>query len=467
MGDPDGRARGGRRACRSISAAVGFGWRSQVATGHAIQRRSTRRAVVQRRTERMVRSPQRGRTIPRRHRRRRRCHRNVDRVATGAGGQRVLLLERRGICSGASGRNAGITGAGSWMHASAADRPRRLRASPPRTFSCLKSLHDEIGQGFRAAAARHDGRAHDARADGACARAVTAKHDAGIDVELIDRDAARSIMPSLTTESWAPPTRGIAATSGRSRSSPAWLTRPRRDGAEIRTGAVVERLARSGDRVHRGRGRRRDDRGRRRRAGHQRLDAAPPARPAARRHRPGARPDPGHPAAAAAPGLPVRDELRQGVRAADPRRSDRLRRLSPARRRRGIGHLPRRDHPPGPGRDRSLPDRSLSGSARQGPRRARLVRHHGLHRRWPAADRPLRRGSRPDDRRRVQRRRLLLGRHRRPGHRPPAQRARTPDSTSRRSGRRASTTRDVTWANPFTAGEKNNPRAAHALADTT
>ncbi len=32
-------------------------------------------------------------------------------------GRRVLLLERRGICAGASGRNAGITGAGSSMHA--------------------------------------------------------------------------------------------------------------------------------------------------------------------------------------------------------------------------------------------------------------------------------------------------------------------------------------------------------------
>src|SRR5215211_8746924 len=35
-------------------------------------------------------------------------------------GHRVLLLERRGICAGASGRNAGNTGAGSGMHAALA-----------------------------------------------------------------------------------------------------------------------------------------------------------------------------------------------------------------------------------------------------------------------------------------------------------------------------------------------------------
>ncbi len=34
-----------------------------------------------------------------------------------AAGKRVLLLERRGICSGASGRNGGMTGAGSSLHA--------------------------------------------------------------------------------------------------------------------------------------------------------------------------------------------------------------------------------------------------------------------------------------------------------------------------------------------------------------
>jgi glycine/D-amino acid oxidase-like deaminating enzyme len=35
-----------------------------------------------------------------------------------AAGKSVLLLEQRGICTGASGRNAGHTGAGSSLHAS-------------------------------------------------------------------------------------------------------------------------------------------------------------------------------------------------------------------------------------------------------------------------------------------------------------------------------------------------------------
>src|SRR5215216_6307690 len=49
-------------------------------------------------------------------------------------GHRVLLLERRGICAGASGRNAGNTGAGSGMH------------TAPRTF---RALHTITSANFR------------------------------------------------------------------------------------------------------------------------------------------------------------------------------------------------------------------------------------------------------------------------------------------------------------------------------
>ena len=55
-------------------------------------------------------------------------------------GRRVLLLERRGICAGASGRNAGMTGAGSSMHATS----RAGRAVYAITMANLKYYHFPI-----------------------------------------------------------------------------------------------------------------------------------------------------------------------------------------------------------------------------------------------------------------------------------------------------------------------------------
>src|SRR5215213_8984738 len=62
-------------------------------------------------------------------------------------GHRVLLLERRGICAGASGRNAGNTGAGSGMHTA----PKTVRAVHDITsanLQLLKTLDDELNKDF-------------------------------------------------------------------------------------------------------------------------------------------------------------------------------------------------------------------------------------------------------------------------------------------------------------------------------
>ena len=60
----------------------------------------------------------------------------------GEAGKRVLLLECRGICAGASGRNAGHTGAGSGMHESPAT-VRAVHAITSANLGLLKTLHDE------------------------------------------------------------------------------------------------------------------------------------------------------------------------------------------------------------------------------------------------------------------------------------------------------------------------------------
>jgi sarcosine oxidase subunit beta len=163
-------------------------------------------------------------------------------------GHRVLLLERRGICAGASGRNAGNTGAGSGMHTA----PRTARAVHNITtanLQLLKSLHDELDKDFELrltgsmdVITTPEQMAH------VTATAIT-KHEAGSDVELLDSDAARSIMPSLS-----PRILGAAFTRDRGHLWPFALVTgmadaAAREGAEIRTGARVERLARSGDRI--------------------------------------------------------------------------------------------------------------------------------------------------------------------------------------------------------------------------
>jgi glycine/D-amino acid oxidase-like deaminating enzyme len=78
---------------------------------------------------------------------------------------------------------------------------------------------------------------------------VITKHEAGSDVELLDRATARSIMPSLS-----PRILGATYTRDRGHLWPFALVTgmadaATREGAVIRIGARVERLARSGERV--------------------------------------------------------------------------------------------------------------------------------------------------------------------------------------------------------------------------
>jgi sarcosine oxidase subunit beta len=163
-------------------------------------------------------------------------------------GHRVLLLERRGICAGASGRNAGNTGAGSGMHA-ALGTVRAIQAITSANFQLLKSLVDELDKDFEL---RLPGSMDVLTTPEQLAHAketATTKQMAGSEVELIDAATTRSIMPSLSP-------RILGATFARDRGH-LWpfalvtglADTASRAGADICIGARVERLARSGDRV--------------------------------------------------------------------------------------------------------------------------------------------------------------------------------------------------------------------------
>lgn len=163
-------------------------------------------------------------------------------------GRRVLLLEQRGICSGASGRNGGMTGAGSSMHASAR-AGRAVYALTIANLRALQSLPDELGTDFEL---RMTGTMDVITTDEQLAHlraAVPAAQESGIAIELVDRHAARQMMPALTADilgaAYAPD-RGhlwpFALVTGMAAAAA-------RHGAELRTGTVVSGLARTGDRV--------------------------------------------------------------------------------------------------------------------------------------------------------------------------------------------------------------------------
>jgi glycine/D-amino acid oxidase-like deaminating enzyme len=163
-------------------------------------------------------------------------------------GHRVLLLERRGICAGASGRNAGNTGAGSGMHM-APKTVRALYAITTANLQLLKTLDVELDKDFEL---RLPGSMEVITTPEQMAHAqetVITKHNAGSEVELLDCDAARSLMPSLS-----PQILGATYTRDRGHLWPFALVTGMADaaaraGAEIRIGARVQRLARSGDRI--------------------------------------------------------------------------------------------------------------------------------------------------------------------------------------------------------------------------
>jgi glycine/D-amino acid oxidase-like deaminating enzyme len=163
-------------------------------------------------------------------------------------GKRVLLLERRGICSGASGRNGGMTGPGSSLHASSRVG-KAVYALTLANLHLMKSLAAELDKDFEL---RLPGTIDVITTPEQLAhlqRAVAAEREAGIAVDLLDRDAARDLAPALS-----PDILGAAYTRDRGHLWPFALVTgmadaARRAGADLRPGIAVERLARSGDRI--------------------------------------------------------------------------------------------------------------------------------------------------------------------------------------------------------------------------
>jgi len=190
-----------------------------------------------------------------------RQHQSADVIVVGGGvvgcsiayrlaarGRRVLLLERRGLASGASGRNGGMTGAGSSMH-SRSPAGRSLYTLTTANLAMLRGLPDELGAdlelrlpGTLDVITTPEQHAH-------LTKAVAEQQAAGIHVSLLDTQEARALLPALS-----PAILGASFAHDRGHLWPfalvhAFANAARRHGAELRTETAVERLERRGDRV--------------------------------------------------------------------------------------------------------------------------------------------------------------------------------------------------------------------------
>jgi sarcosine oxidase subunit beta len=162
------------------------------------------------------------------------------------GGRPVLLLEKRGLAAGASGRNGGILGVGSSL---LSEEGKAVYALTSANLALVQQLPDELGVDF------------ELRQPGTLNVATTPEHAkhlvesveqqraAGLDVAWLDRAEARSLMPALTDAIL-----GAEYTRNAGHLWPFALVNgfaaaAKRHGATIRTGVTVNGLLRDGDRV--------------------------------------------------------------------------------------------------------------------------------------------------------------------------------------------------------------------------
>ena len=161
-------------------------------------------------------------------------------------GKRVLLLEKRGVVSGASGRNGGMTGVGSSMHAESGDA---VYAITKANFAMLRNLSSELSVDFEL---RTPGGLNVAVTPEQAAHLEESVHlqrRAGLNVDWLDRDETRELMPALADHilgaEFSPDAGHLwpfALVHG-------FANAARRLGARIEVGVTVERLLRAGDRV--------------------------------------------------------------------------------------------------------------------------------------------------------------------------------------------------------------------------
>jgi sarcosine oxidase subunit beta len=161
-------------------------------------------------------------------------------------GRRVLLLEKRGLAAGASGRNAGVLGVGSSL---LSEEGKAVYALTSANLALVQHLPDELGVDFEL---RQPGTLNVATTPDHAEHlieSVEQQRDAGLDVAWLDRTEAQSLMPALTDAVLGAEYTGNAGHLWPFALVNGFAANAKRHGATIRTGVTVDQLVRDGDRV--------------------------------------------------------------------------------------------------------------------------------------------------------------------------------------------------------------------------
>ena len=161
-------------------------------------------------------------------------------------GLSVLVVDQRGIASGASGRNGGMTGAGSTMYASAANAVYAITSS---NFALMRTLAEELETDFEL---RLPGSLNVATTEEQwdhLTASARLQQEAGLRVELLGPDDARHLIPALSDK--------IVGAEFSTDMGHLWpfalvhgfARQARQRGAIFRLGHRVDSLIRDGDRV--------------------------------------------------------------------------------------------------------------------------------------------------------------------------------------------------------------------------
>lgn len=108
-------------------------------------------------------------------------------------GKRVVLVEMRGICSGASGRNGGMTGGGSSMHTRVGQAVYRLTTENLRLIR--EELPAELGEDFSLRMTGSVDIATNEEQWEHLETTVRSLQEAGVAAELLDREQLQELMP--------------------------------------------------------------------------------------------------------------------------------------------------------------------------------------------------------------------------------------------------------------------------------
>lgn len=111
-------------------------------------------------------------------------------------GKSVAVFDKRGIGSGASGRNGGMTGTGSALHSSASEA---IYALTSENFSMLQDeLARELNDDFSLLVTGGIDIATTEEQADFLKQAVTVQQESGVDVEWLDGQQARDLVPALS-----------------------------------------------------------------------------------------------------------------------------------------------------------------------------------------------------------------------------------------------------------------------------